>query len=78
MFQARFRIGDVVHWTGIAAKVFCEETAVVLAVYPNGDGIELLDEYVVCSSSGRTGIYYSGELQKVSTATSNVKSMRQF
>lgn len=65
MAQARFKVGDLVRWTGIAARSFCDETAVVVGVSPDKNGIEFLDEYVVRTSGGRSGTYYAGELESV-------------
>ena len=56
------KVGDVVCWTGIAARFFCGETGLVLEVRPNKDGVQLLDECVVLSSGGYVGIYYMAEL----------------
>jgi hypothetical protein len=65
MAQARFKVGDVVRWTGIAARLFCDETAIVVGVSPAKNGIGLMDEYAVRTSSGRFGTYYAGELESV-------------
>jgi hypothetical protein len=65
MASAFFKVGDVVRWNGIAAKFFCEETAIVVAVFPNKHGIQWMDEYAVVSSSGHVGTYFAGELERV-------------
>jgi hypothetical protein len=67
MSQTRFNVGDVVRWTGIAARSFCDETAVVTDVRPNKAGIELMDEYAVRTDRGRSGIYYAAELENASS-----------
>ena len=67
MAQTRFKVGDVVRWSGIAARCFCDETAVVIDVRPNKAGIEIMDEYAVRSDSGRCGTYYAAELERASS-----------
>lgn len=74
MSRTRFRMGDAVRWTGIAASCFCGETAVVLEVRPNKRGIELMDEYVVLSGNGYIGTYYAGELDAVPPAPARLNA----
>jgi hypothetical protein len=64
MSQTRFDVGDLVHWTAVAARMFGNETGVVVEVVTNKDGVEALDQYRVVHSDGHDGIYYAAELQK--------------
>lgn len=69
MAQTRFKVGDSVRWTGIAARLFCDEIAVVVGVQPDKYGIELMDQYAVRCSNGFAGIYYSAELDRARDRT---------
>jgi len=68
MSQTRFKLGDVVRWTALAARVLCDETATVVDVHADIDGVESMDQYTVITNSGQTGIFFAAELESVPTA----------
>ena len=67
MSGTNFKIGDVVRWSGLAARALCDETATVVGVYPAKEGIAAMAQYAVVMDDGRAGTYFAAELEKVPT-----------